>query len=398
LEEEINMADSMFNSLLNMVDSRAIGDVSQSLGAPTQAVSRAMEPTIAALLSGLAAKSDNPGTLRQILDSVSSAAGRGSWSSAVAAASDPNSSLMTTGKRLLSALFGGGENVVTNGISRASGLSPGATGTLLTMAAPLVMGFISKHVSETGVSMNALGSLLQRESSSFRSALPSGLSEIFWPAKTTAATASPVVAQAVQKETSSSWLLPAVAAAGLALGLIWLFGHARRPVVSHIVVVPRGDASRFATPAPNLACTLPAGVTLPEGGTASRLLAVAQNPAARLGADTWINTDSLLFDSGSATPKPGSQTELNNIATVLTSCPNVRMTIAGHTDSSGNPEANLRLSRSRANAVMAQLENRGISADRLTAEGFGQNNPVADENTAEGRAQNRRVAILVTQR
>lgn len=390
------MADSIFNSLLNMVDSRMIGDVSQTLGAPTQAVSRAMEPSIAALLSGLASKSDNPGILRQILDMVPGSAARGNWSSIATAASDPNSSLMTAGKHLLSTLFGNGENVVTNGISRASGLSPGATGSLLTMAAPMVMGFISKHVSDTGMNMTGLASLLQRESATFRNALPAGLSDIFWPAKATA-TASPVVAQAVQKESSSNWLLPALVAAGLALGLVWLFGHARRPTVSHVVVVPRGEANRLATPT-NVACTLPAGVTLPDGGTASRVLSVAQNPTANLAADNWINTDSLLFDSGSARLKPASQAELNNIATVLASCPNVHMTVAGFTDHIGTPDSNLRLSRNRANAVVAQLENRGVSDSRLVAEGFGDKNPVADEDTADGRAHNRRVAILITQR
>ena len=134
------MAASIFNSLLNMVDSRTIGEVAQSLGQPTQAVSRAIEPSFAALLSGLASKSDNPDILRKILDIVPSGARTGSsWSQIAPAVSDPNSSWMTAGKSLLSALFGGGENTVTNAISRASSLSPGATGNLLTMAAPMVM-------------------------------------------------------------------------------------------------------------------------------------------------------------------------------------------------------------------------------------------------------------------
>ena len=392
------MADSIFNSLLNMVDSRTIGDVAKSLGAPTPAVSRAIEPSIAALLSGLAGKSDNPGILRQILDIVPDAAGRASWSSMATAASDQDSPLIAGGKRLLSALFGTGENVVTNGISRTSGLSPGATGSLLAMAAPIVMGFITRHMADTGMNVSGLAGLLQHEGSTFRSALPAGLSEVFRPVKATVATASPVVAQAVHKETSSNWLIPTLVCAGLALGLVWLFGHARRPTVSHIVVVPRGSASRLATPVPKVSCTLPAGVTLPDGGTASRLLSLAQNSTGGLGAVDWINTDSLSFDSGSARLKPGAQTELNNIATVLANCPNVRMTVAGYTDSLGTPAGNLRLSRSRANMVVAQLIDRGVPADRLVAEGYGEKNPVADEGTAQGRAQNRRVAILVTQR
>lgn len=392
------MAASIFNSLLNMVDSKAIGEVAQVLGQPAQAVSRGMEPSIAALLGGLASKSDSPGVLRKILDLVPSTMGPTSWSQIARSASDPNSSLMAAGKHLLPALFGNGENIVTNSISRASGLSPGATGSLLTMAAPLVMSFISRHMTDTGMNMNGLAGLLQRESSTFRSALPSGLTEVLWPAKAATATASPVIAQAVRKETSSNWLLPALVAAALALGFVWLFGHLHRPAVPRIASVPTGTANRFAVPAPNLACTVPANVSLPAGGVESRMLAVVQDPSAKLSADTWFNTDQLLFDSGSAKLKAGSQSELGNIATILTNCPNVRMTIAGYTDSVGAPDANLRLSRSRANAVVAQLVNRGVSPDRLVAEGYGERNPVADDATAEGRAQNRRVAMRVTQK
>jgi outer membrane protein OmpA-like peptidoglycan-associated protein len=123
-----------------------------------------------------------------------------------------------------------------------------------------------------------------------------------------------------------------------------------------------------------------------------------QNPSAKLDANTWFNGDQLSFDSGSAQLKPGAQTELNNIASILASCPNVRMTIAGYTDNVGNPEANLRLSRSRANAVVAQLTDRGVNSGRLATEGYGEQYPVADNSTSDGRAQNRRVAMCVTQK
>jgi outer membrane protein OmpA-like peptidoglycan-associated protein len=72
------------------------------------------------------------------------------------------------------------------------------------------------------------------------------------------------------------------------------------------------------------------------------------------------------------------------------------MKVTGHTDSVGNPEQNLQLSQRRANMVVSELERKGISPDRITAEGAGQQNPVADNSTAEGRAQNRRVSVDVT--
>jgi len=391
------MADSMFASLLNMVDNRAIGAVAHALGQPEQAVSRGMESSIAGLLGGLASKSNDPSALRRILDIVPSTPGAISWSQIAGSLGDPNSPLMAAGKRLLPALFGGGENTVMSGISRSSGLPSGAISTLMAMAGPVVMSFISKHVRDNGMTMNSLGGLLQRESPSIRSSLPAGVSEAFWHDTATASTVSPVVAQAVQRERSSSWLLPALAcAAALALGLVWLLNRGHRPPVP-VTSVPMGTASRAVIPAPTV-CTLPATVVIPTGSAASSLLAFVQNPNAKLQDATWLNIDRLSFDTGSARLRPDSQAQLNNIAAILANCPNVHMTVAGYTDNVGNDDGNLRLSRDRANSVIAQLVAKGASRDCLDAEGYGKENPVADNSTAEGRAQNRRVAMRVTQK
>jgi outer membrane protein OmpA-like peptidoglycan-associated protein len=68
--------------------------------------------------------------------------------------------------------------------------------------------------------------------------------------------------------------------------------------------------------------------------------------------------------------------------------------VAGHTDNVGTPDANMKLSQERAQAVMAALAQRGVGADRLTAKGYGQTAPVADNRSEEGRAKNRRVELV----
>jgi len=394
--------ESIFASLLNTVDRRGIDTVAHALGQPEQAVSRGMETSIAGLLAGLATKSSDPNALQRILDIVPSSPGAVSWSQIAGALGDPNSSLMAAGKRLLPALFGTGQDTITNGISRASGLPLGAVSTLLAMAGPVVMSFIGKHIRDGATTIDGLAGLLQRDSASIRNALPAGLSKIFWPDTARVTTASPVVAQAVQKERSSSWVLPALAAAAaLALGLAWLLNHAHRPTVPVTAIpvtpVPTGSASRLAT-TPTSTCTLPTSVTIPEGGVESRLLAFVQNPGSQLRENTWFDIDQLAFDTGSAKVRPESRAQLDNITAVLQNCPSVRMTIGGFTDNTGNAEANLRLSRNRANSVVAQLVTNGVSPDRLAAEGYGDQNPVADNSTAAGRARNRRVAMRVTQK
>jgi len=84
---------------------------------------------------------------------------------------------------------------------------------------------------------------------------------------------------------------------------------------------------------------------------------------------------------------------LDVAAEQLSSCPNVAVRVDGHTDSVGTDAYNQGLSERRANAVMSHLVDRGVSASRLTATGYGEKNPVASNDTAEGRALNRRVEL-----
>lgn len=72
----------------------------------------------------------------------------------------------------------------------------------------------------------------------------------------------------------------------------------------------------------------------------------------------------------------------------------VKVEIAGHTDSRGRDSVNLKLSQSRAEAVRNYLIAKGISAERLTAKGYGEARPVADNKTEAGRYKNRRVELV----
>jgi OmpA-OmpF porin, OOP family len=394
------MADSMFGSLLNMLDKRSIGDVAHALGQPEQSVSRGMETSVAALLGGLASKSDDSGFLRRIMDMASGTSGPVSWGQTAAGLMDPNSPLISAGKRLVPAIFGGAEKDVTNAMGRESGLSAGVMSTLLSVAAPVVMSFLGKMVHDGGLTMGSLGGLLQKESGTIRNALPAGVSRLIWPATaataTATATVSPVVAQEVQRESSFNWL-PVLALCGLGLGLLWWLSPSKKPVVPSVAM---GTANRIAEPLPTptakTVCSVPAGVTLPQGGVAARFLDYVQGTGTN--ANTWFGIDGVVFDSGSAKLKPGAQTQLDNFAAILANCPSVHINVAGFTDSKGNAEGNRRLSENRAKTVVARLESKGIPSSRLSTEGHGEDYPVADNGTEEGRAQNRRAAIQVTQK
>ena len=90
-----------------------------------------------------------------------------------------------------------------------------------------------------------------------------------------------------------------------------------------------------------------------------------------------------------------SEEALQDLYMYLARNPQARIRIIGHTDNVGKDAANQKLSEGRANAVMADLIERGISADRLQAEGRGETQPIDTNDTEEGRQNNRRVEIEI---
>ena len=103
----------------------------------------------------------------------------------------------------------------------------------------------------------------------------------------------------------------------------------------------------------------------------------------------------VSFDTDSAVIKPSFRAPLDSVAETLTSHPELAANVVGHTDSTGNANYNMTLSQKRAQSVAAYLTDRGVARGRLTSEGRGQNQPVADNATEAGRAKNRRVEIFL---
>lgn len=110
-----------------------------------------------------------------------------------------------------------------------------------------------------------------------------------------------------------------------------------------------------------------------------------------------LGEQKIAFAPGSSTIESSSQGVLDAIADILRECPDTRFEIEGHTDSQGRDEMNLSLSQQRADAVLSGLLARRILVTGLTAKGFGETQPLADNGTEAGRAANRRIAFrLVT--
>jgi outer membrane protein OmpA-like peptidoglycan-associated protein len=104
----------------------------------------------------------------------------------------------------------------------------------------------------------------------------------------------------------------------------------------------------------------------------------------------------VLFDTGKYTLKPTTQISLAKVAGILQAYPGLKVQVEGYTDSVGSDELNQKLSENRAEAVKDFLVSQGVTPANITSQGFGKNNPVADNSTATGRAQNRRVNMVVS--
>lgn len=103
----------------------------------------------------------------------------------------------------------------------------------------------------------------------------------------------------------------------------------------------------------------------------------------------------IQFDTGKATIKSVSFPILDEVVVLLESRPEMRLGVYGHTDNKGVPANNLKLSKDRAASVMKYLIAKGISADRLESDGYGQTKPIADNGTNDGRQKNRRVEFKI---
>ncbi len=105
--------------------------------------------------------------------------------------------------------------------------------------------------------------------------------------------------------------------------------------------------------------------------------------------------NNVYFDTGKATLKASSNAELNDLVEYMKLKPTVKIEIAGHTDSVGDDESNMKLSQDRAQAVKDYLVRKGVAAKRVVAKGYGETRPVASNDTPEGRQKNRRTEVVI---
>jgi outer membrane protein OmpA-like peptidoglycan-associated protein len=397
------MAGSIVENLMSMLGPQVIGPVASQLGESPDTVQRGLQTGAAAMLAGLAAKAGQPGFLSQIFGLITNPANSAGALSGVTSnlgslvSGVSNSPISTLGSQFLSTIFGSNTSAVADSVGRAAGLGAGKAGSLLAMAAPLVLGVLGQHVRQNNLSATDLGNTLKAEAPSFQRFLPAGLGSLFGGAPSlAAATAAPAQVAAA----GNRWLWPIILLVALALLGIWFLNRTKIPVDESMQTMSNAGATASSALGDFFKTKLPDGVELniPKFGIENKLIAFLNDSSKPVDTTSWFNFDRLLFDTGKATLQPSSQEQLANIAAILKAYPNAHVKIGGYTDNTGDAAANVALSDARAKNVMDALVAAGVDPSRLESKGYGDQYPVGDNATDEGRSQNRRIALLVTQK
>jgi len=364
-------------------------------------ISKAIGGLVPAILAGLLQKSSDSGAMSSIFNLLSKAD---------ASVLDHPAGLLVAGNvsqneprdlsgQLLGLLFGAKVPAMTNAIASFADVKPSTASSLLGLVGPLMMGVLNKKINSGGLNLSGLASLLKSERNSIMGLLPMGLGAVLGMSDLD--TSVPPPATAPPAATGNRWLWPLLLLLGLGAAIIYYLKNCRAEptmVQTTLPAPPPPPAPVVAKPTMYLD-TLPGGVSLTGAltGIESQLVSFIKDDSRPVDKTTWFNFDHLNFKTGSAELyQEYSQQQLTNIYEVLKAFPKVKIKVGGYTDNVGKAAANLKLSQARAETVQAALVKMGIAKDRLEAEGYGPQHPVASNDTEAGRAENRRTAVRVT--
>jgi outer membrane protein OmpA-like peptidoglycan-associated protein len=385
MKGDVTVASNLMTELMNDFRGDSLSSIASAVGESPSTTHGAIAAALPALIGGLANKASTTDQASNLLDLIArNKIDSDTFATASSAVRAPGgiNSLMNVGRPLLDAIFGNRSGAINDWVAARSGVSRSSSSSLLSIALPVVLGVIAKRLRSTGWSASNLMRLMADQRGYLQDA-PAGLAGVLGGDEVTSTrhvradaedvrrrhTPAPMYETARSNRNAWLWALPL-------LLLIPLVGYflARHDE-------PRRDIALQPRPVPQEA--VPA---VPE----EKPVATTSEPAA-LPAD--LGPYQLRFATGSQSLTAESSQQLRDIADIMRMHPRAKADIKGYTDNAGNDAANLELSKNRATAVMNQIADLGIDRSRMTAEGYGEADPVATNGTAQGREQNRRVEV-----
>ena len=322
--------------------------------------------------------------------------------------------LVNTGSGLINSLLGSNAGPLGNALASMSGLSGSSTSKLLALGAPFLFGGLKKLVGEHGLNTSGLMSLLGDQANSVQNAIDPRLAQAMnlrLPEVHRAGVAREVVAEA---PASSSKILPWLIGLLIAVPLLfWMVRSCSTRTAENAAEATRATANATRNAVDTAAQSaadatrrgaaalrsiqLPGGgnFQIPTGGFIDSLVAFLNGNAP---AGQSFAFDAVTFESDSTRLTSTSNDQLGQLAAVLKAYPTVVIAVEGHTDNTGDPASNKKLSEDRAAAVKDALVGMGVPAERVTSTGWGAEKPIASNDTEEGKLKNRRVEISITTR
>ncbi len=399
------MASSLLDGVLALVTPEMKQVLASRLGESPTAIQSGLGTAAAATLGGLVSKAGDSSFLNQIIGLVSGSSGQNILSSLSSVGSTGQASgVSDLASRFLPMVFGSQQNQAASLISQKAGISASTATSLLQTAVPLILGFFAKMHASGSLSAGSLAGMLSAEAPNLQKFLPSGFLGNFSSAASGVGSKVVAAEHAVEEKAKGmNWM--AILGVLIALLVVWFVYRAlqgakvdTKPVANAATAAGNAANSAWAALGSFFKTKLPDGTELniPQYGVENKLIQYLQDSSKPVDKDTWFDFDRLLFDTGSATLQPASNEQLGNIAAILKAYPQVKIKIGGYTDNTGDKAANLKLSQDRANNVMNELVTLGVASDRLDAQGYGEDHPIADNSTDEGRQKNRRISLRVT--
>ena len=384
---------SMLAELREMVSPELIAAITRQTNESDAAVTKATDAAIPAFAATIANRSDEPGFMNEFVKLATGAVAYSDvMATAMRLASSP-SALDTTTPGWLATMFGKNVVSVTDSLTRYAGIRASTASSMLMAFAPIVLGYFGRLIRRHNLSATALAERMRAERPHIESAVPAGfeMPGIHQSYKATRELVDETTPHSAARH--EGWTLPiaALVAALCLSGVVWW------EMASSKYSVPVSDTTPVATGTTGTLLSRP----FPEQSRFAFRSGSAEDRLSKYLASSGsgsmnVDLDRIGFGMGSATLTPPSQAQIDDIAAILREYPNATVTVAGHTDDLGNEQANLALSFARAETVAKALINAGVTADRVHAEGYGSQKPVAGNSTARGRAQNRRVTLEVS--
>jgi len=326
------MSSSLLDSLSQLVTPDLLGQAASMLGESQGNVSRGVSAALPMLLGSVASRATDTNfassLFKLVTDSRNDLGAVGNIAQLLTPGSS-NSSISALGGQLLGSLFGSNTSAVTSALAGYAGIKPQSANSLLSMAAPMVLGVLGKSVRGGGLNMSSLASLLSSQKGAISAALPTGLNLDRYLAAPSAAMAA--VAAPAAKSSIWRWLLPLL----LVLGALLLLSRCmKKDEVVQSLPAPAPQAEVAPAPLP-----APVEVALPR-------------------AD-------VFFDVAKTELPADAGTALAGVIAYLVANPTSMAVVSGYHDPTGDLATNEELAKNRALAVRGALVAGGVTAARI---------------------------------